>query len=59
MVTKSNDIRIRNISDDRYTTIKSIAAYFGIPVGTFVRQELVKIIEQYPENVKKFLPLND
>lgn len=54
MATKSNDIRIRNLSNDRYKSLKAIASYFGLSMGTFVKTELLKIIEQYPDHIKNF-----
>ncbi len=47
------DLRIPNKSVQLKTDLINIAGHIGIPYGTWLRSEIIKLRDSYPEHMRK------
>jgi hypothetical protein len=54
MSNKPREIRVRNVAPQKIECLQRIASYYGFSVGQFLKFEISKLIESYPEHIKNF-----
>lgn len=48
-----NELRIRNVSPQVMRELDNIAANIGIPESAFIKMELRKVADSYPDHMKQ------
>ena len=53
MAKSKKEIRIRGVSEKMHEELHNIADNIGVPFPLFIKPELRKICESYPDKMKK------
>lgn len=49
-----NEVRVRQISSTILEDLKSIAEYYGKSVGEYVKHEIINIVKNTPEHIRRY-----
>lgn len=52
-VHQQNEIRIRNVEPELVKSLDNIADYLGVNRSDFAKAEITKIVNSYPESIRK------